>query len=87
MSITNRTACDAILREFRQAHWVFGSEAQMGTFTIRYDNSKTDIVLFLHGFPGGYYSIVRSGGTYRMPIERFRKVLSDAGVDVSKFPD
>jgi hypothetical protein len=85
-SITNRAACDVILQEFRQAHWVFGSEKQMGTFTIQYDNGKADDVPVLHGFPHGYYSIIRPGGTYRMPIERFRSVLTNAGVDVSKFP-
>lgn len=85
-SITNLAACAAILQEFRQARWVFGSEAQMGTFTIRYDNGKKDDVPVLHGFPDGYYSIIRSGGTYRMPIERFRSVLKNAGIDVTKFP-
>ena len=85
-SITNRAACDTVLQEFRQAHWVFGSEKQMGTFTIRYDNGKTDDVPVLHGFPNGYYSIIRPGGTYRIPIGRFRSVLKNAGIDVTKFP-
>ena len=86
ISITNRVACTAILHEFSQARWVFGSEVVMGTFTFHYDTGKTDSVPVLHGFPSGYYSIIRPGGTYRMPIERFRNVLRDGGIDVTNFP-
>ncbi|MGA3265830.1 MAG: hypothetical protein ABSE16_03300 [Verrucomicrobiota bacterium] len=43
-SITDRAACDAVLQECRQANWVFGSEKEMGTFAIRYDNGKMDDV-------------------------------------------
>jgi len=85
-SITNRDACDAFLREFSQARPVFGSEMVMGTFAFRYASGNTDTVGVLHGFPNGYYSILQGGTTYRMPIARFRELLKDGGVDVSKFP-
>lgn len=85
LTITNRAACEAILREFQKARPVFGSEKGMGTFTFRYDNGEKDDVLILHGFPDGYYSISDGRMTFRMPIDEFRKTLNDAGVDASKF--
>lgn len=85
--ITNSSACSGIVREFSRARWVFGSTKVIGTFTFQYENGQTDSVPFLPGFSQGCYSIIRPGGTYEMPTERFRKVLSDGGVDVSKFPN
>ena len=85
-TITNRAACDAFLREFSQARPVFGSEMVMSTFAFRYDSGRTDTVGVLHGFPNGYYSILQGGTTYRMPIARFRELLKNGGVDVSRFP-
>ncbi len=85
-TINNRAACDAILREFSKARPVFRSEKVIGRFTFQYDSGKTDRVPFLHGFPDGYYSILIDGITYRMPIDRFRKLLKDGGAEVTNFP-
>lgn len=69
-SITNRTACEAVVREFTQVRPVFGASMAIGELAFRYDSGKTDVVWMLPGMPQGYYTIYL-GGTFRMPSERF----------------
>ncbi len=85
ISITNRTSCEAIVREFSQARPVLGAGKAVGEFTFHYDSGNTDVVWMLPGMPHGYYTIYL-GGTFRMPSERFYQVLKEGGVDVSKIP-
>jgi len=85
MSITNRAACEAVVREFAQARPVFGASKAIGELAFRYDDGKTNVVWMLPGMPQGYYTIYL-GGTFRMPSERFYQVLKDGGVDISKIP-
>jgi hypothetical protein len=85
MSITNREACETILREFRQAHGVFSGHKEVGELAFHYDNGTTDVVLMMPGLPQGYSDIIYMGSAFRLPSERFYKVLKDGGVDVSKF--
>ena len=82
-SITNREACDTLLREFRQAHGVFFRHRPSGEMTFRFANGKTDTVQVTFGSPQGYcYFYLR--GTFQLESEHFYQALKDAGVDVSK---
>jgi len=85
MSITNRGACETIVREFSQARPIFGATKAVGEFTFRYESGKTDVVWMLPGMPQGYYTIYL-GGTFRLPSERFYQLMKEGGVDVSKIP-
>lgn len=82
MTITNRAACESILRGFSEAHHVFGASKAFGKFTFHYDSGKTDVVWVFP--PEETHCTIALGGTYRMPNERFFQVLKQAGVDVSK---
>ena len=84
MSITNRAACDSILNELRQAHFVLDRNKAIGELVIRYNNGKTDIVLMMPRLRSAN-SDIYFGGAFRLPRERFYQVLKDGGVDVSKF--
>jgi hypothetical protein len=84
-TITNRAACEAVVREFSQARPVFGASKAIGELAFRYDSGKTDVVWMIPGRPQGYYTIYR-GGTFRTPSERFYQVLEKGGVDVSRIP-
>lgn len=83
--ITDRPACDAILREFRQARPIFGGTKVEGELTFLYDNGKTDVVRILPGLSHGQYSFIH-GGSFWMPSERFYGVMKAAGVDISRIP-
>jgi hypothetical protein len=90
MSITNRTACETLLREFRQARPYVDQSKAVGKFTFHYDSGKTDVVWMISG-SHGYHSIffVRPSwgpNSFHMRNERFYQVLKGAGVDVSKIP-
>ena len=81
--ITNREACDTLLREFRQAHGVFFRHRPSGEMTFSFANGKTDTVLVTFGLPQGYCYFYLHG-TFQLDSERFYQTLKDAGVDVSK---
>jgi hypothetical protein len=81
-SITNREACDTLLREFRQAHGVFFRHRPSGEMTFRFANGKTDTVQVAFGSPQGYcYFYLR--GTFQLEGESFYRALKNAGLDVS----
>jgi hypothetical protein len=82
MSITNRAACEALVKELRRASPTFGGSAVIGEITFRYADDKTDTVYILPG-PYQQYTILQNG-TVTVPTNSFFKVLADGGVDVSK---
>ena len=90
MSITNRTACETLLREFSQARPYIDQSKAVGKFTFHYENGKTDVVWIIAGSQG-YHTIffVRpfwGPSSFHIPSERFHQLLKEAGVDVSKIP-
>jgi hypothetical protein len=82
-TITNRAACEAIQRGFREAHGVFSGHKAIGELTFRYANGKTDTVWMMPGLPGGYSDIYLRGA-FRLPSDRFYQILKGGGVDASE---
>lgn len=61
--------------------------ANIGSFTIRYDNGKADVLAFLPGHDPSGYEFRFGNWLYRMPRDSFYQVLRDAGVDTTKMPE
>jgi hypothetical protein len=59
----------------------------IGSFTIRYANGKTDTLAVLPGHDLTGYEFRYGKGLYRVPRDRFYQVLQDAGVDTTKMPE
>jgi hypothetical protein len=84
MSITNRSACEGLVKELAQASPTFGGSMVVGKLTFRYADGKTDTVYILPG-PYQQYTILQSG-TFTVSTNSFFRVLADGGVDLSKIP-
>jgi hypothetical protein len=82
-TITNRDACEAILRQLRMARFVGFGAAPNGEMTIRYANGKADRVLLMWS-PDHSDFLFFHHGFYKGPAERFFTELKDGGVDVTK---
>ena len=83
-TITNRAACDSVLRVLRAG--TIGKDhkcADVGFFKIRYVSGNTEIIKFLPGHDPKLYEL-RPGG--RLSRKEFYQTLQEAGVDTSKLP-
>ena len=52
VSITNRAACETVLREFSQARPYIDQKKAVGKFTFHYDSGKTDVVWMISNSHG-----------------------------------
>lgn len=88
-TITNELAAQSLLRFLRSARVRLLDHkcADVGSFTIRYQNSKVDTLDFLPGHDVSRYEFRFGGGLYLLPRPQFYQVLRDAGVDTTKMPD
>ena len=82
-TITNRLACEKILRGFREAHGVFSGHQADGELIVRYENGESDTIRTMTGLPDGYSDIYLHG-SFRLPSDRFYQILRDGGVDVAQ---
>jgi len=82
-TITNREACQAIFKEFHQAHSVFFVHKSAARFTFRFANGKVDTAQVTLGTLHGYsYFFLRR--QFQMDTDHLYQALKEAGVDVSK---
>lgn len=87
-SLHRRPACASLFAFLKTARVGMDHKcADIGTFTIRYDNGKTDVLSFLPGHDPSRYEFRFSGWLYRLPREEFFQALQDAGVDATKMPE
>jgi hypothetical protein len=87
-SITNGPACESLLALLRSADFRMDHKcADIGLFTIRYANGRTDTLAVLPGHDPTGYEFRYGGWLYRLPRERLYQVLRDAGVDTTKMPE
>ena len=87
-SITNGPACAPLFALLRSARFRMDHKcADIGSFTIRYANGKTDTLAVLPGHDPAAYEFRFGGRSYQMPREGLYQVLRDAGVDTTKMPE
>jgi len=88
-TITNELAAQSLLRFLRSARVRLLDHkcADVGSFTIRYQNSKVDALAFLPGHDMNRYEFRFGGGLYLLPRLQFYQVLRDVGVDTAKMPE
>ena len=87
-SIIEAPACASLLDLLRSARIHMEHKcADIGVFTIRYTNGKTDTLNFLPGHDPTRYEFRFGGRLYRLPREHFYQVLREAGVDTTKMPE
>ena len=87
-SITNGPACASLFALLHSARFRIDHKcADIGSFTIRYTNGKTDTLAVLPGHDPTGYEFRYRGSLYRLPRERLYQVLRDAGVDTTKMPE
>ena len=88
LRITKEPACAALFALLRSARLRMDHKcADIGTFTVRYANGKTDTLAVLPGHDPTGYEFRFGGSLYRLPRERLYQVLRDAGVDTTKMPE
>jgi|ERR1041384_251196 hypothetical protein len=86
-SITSAPDCASLFRLLRSAGRQEDHKCDdIGSFTIRYANGKTDALQFLPGHDPTGYEFRFGEKLYRLPRERLYQVLRDAGVDTAKIP-
>jgi len=80
MSITNRAACETVLREFSQARPYIDQKKAVGKFTFHYDSGKTDVVWMISNSHGWrcrddtfirFIKCVSFAGTANHPLYKF----------------
>ena len=81
--ITNRAACEKLLKELRQARFTFFGFKPTGVLNIRYDNGRVDHLKFTQCNDGTHS--LTFNAFYVIPSTQFCRALIEAGVDVSKF--
>jgi hypothetical protein len=84
VSITNRSVCERLVSELRQASPAFGGSKVVGELTFRYADGVTNVVYLLPG-PYQQYTLLQSG-TFTVATNGLFRVLADGGVDLSKIP-
>ena len=86
-NITDGPACASVVSFLGSAH--IGSDhkcADIGSFIIRYDDGGVDTLHVLPGHNPDRYEFRFDHNLYRVPRDKFYKVLKDAGVDSTKMP-
>src|SRR6185436_6489033 len=87
-SITGAPACASLFALLRSARFRMDHKcADIGSFTVRYANGKTDTLSVLPGHDPTGYEFRFGGWLYRLPRERLYQVLREAGVDTTKMPE
>ena len=81
--ITNRVACEKVLKELRQARFTFFGFKPTGVLNIQYDNGRVDHLKFTQCNDGTHSLTFHM--FYEMPSRQFCQALKEAGVDVSRF--
>jgi hypothetical protein len=87
-SITNAPVCASLFELLRSARLRMDHKcSDIGSFTIRYSNGKTDALEFLPGHDPTGYEFRFNGWLYRLPRDRLYRVLREAGVDTTMIPE
>lgn len=87
-SIPNGPACASLFALLRSARFRMDHKcADIGSFTVRYANGKTDTLAVLPGHDPTRYEFRFGGWLYRLPREQLFQVLRAAGVDSTKMPE
>lgn len=87
-TITDRRIASSLFALLRSARFGMGHKcSDVGSFTIRYTNGKTDTLGLLPGHNPTRYEFRCGAWLYRLPRDRFYRVLRDAGVDTTKMPE
>lgn len=85
--ITSVPACVSLFELLRSARCVLGCKCiDVGSFTIRYPDGKTDTLAFLPGHDPTGYEFRDAVWQYRLPRNKFYQVLRDVGVDPTRMP-
>ncbi len=81
--ISDRAACEKVLRELRHARFTFFGFKPTGVLNIQYDDGKVDRLKFTQCNDGTHSLTFRV--FYEIPSKQFCRALQEAGVDVSRF--
>jgi hypothetical protein len=81
--ITNRAACEKVVKELRQARFTFFGFKPTGVLNIQYDDGKVDHLKFTPCNDGTHSLTFRF--FYEIRSKQFCQSLKEAGVDVSRF--
>jgi hypothetical protein len=87
VSITNAAACRMIVQTLKSGVWTMPHLCKYrATFTLHYDNGKSDLIGYMPGHSGPEICEIGLGGYYRLSRTNFYQVMRDAGVDMSRMP-
>jgi hypothetical protein len=81
--ITNRGACEKLLKDLGQARFTFFGFKPTGVLNIQYDGGKVDHLKFTQCNDGTHSLTFRL--FYEIPSRQFCQALKETGVDVSQF--
>jgi len=81
--VTNRVACEKVLKELGQARFAFFGFKPTGVLNIQYDNGKVDHLKFTQCNDGTHSLTFHV--FYVIPSRQFCRALKEAGFDVSRF--
>jgi hypothetical protein len=87
-TIANAPACSSLFALLCSARLRMDHKcADIGSFTVRFANGRTDTLAVLPGHDLTGYEFRFGGWLYRLPRERLYQVLRDAGVNTTKMPE
>ena len=81
--ITDRAACEKVVKELGQARFALFGFKPTGVLNIQYENGRIDHLKFTQCNDGTHSLTHRV--FYVMPSAQFCRALKEAGVDVAKF--
>ena len=86
-TVTDGSSCASLFELLRSARSHEDHKcADIGSFTVRYANGKTDTLAVLPGHDPTRYEFRLSGHMYQISRESLFQVFQDAGIDTTKVP-